>query len=95
MPVDQQIVTINRCIEKLNEAGIILIRDADRDLAKKHRATRLTELFSTGTGFNKTKYNLNFISRKVIEDIAFNHKLKLEIIRSSKLTSNSLYILRK
>jgi len=94
MPIDQQIATINRCIEKLNEAGIILIRDADRDLAKKHRATRLTELFSTGTGFNKTTHKLHFVSRKVIEDIAFNHKLKLEIIRSSKLTSNSLYILR-
>lgn len=94
MPIDQQIATINRCIEKLNEAGIILIRDADRNLAKKHRATRLTELFSTGTGFNKTTHKLHFVSRKVIEDIAFNHKLKLEIIRSSKLTSNSLYILR-
>ncbi len=95
MPVDQQIEIINRCILKLNSSGMILIRDADRDLAKKHWATRLTELFSTGTGFNKTTHKLHFVSRKVIEDIASNNKLKLELIPSSKLTSNVLYILRK
>jgi SAM-dependent methyltransferase len=94
MPVDQQVETIHRCILKLNNSGMILIRDADRDLSKKHKATRLTELFSTGTGFNKTVHKLHFISRMVVEDIASKYKLKLEVIPSSKMTSNVLYILR-
>ena len=94
MPVDLQIDIINRCIMKLNPSGMIIIRDADSDLKKEHKATRLTEFFSTKSGFNKTKYKLSFISGRVIENIASKHKLKLEVISSSGLTSNYLYILR-
>ena len=94
MPVDLQSEIINRCVLKLNKSGMIIIRDADTSLEKRHRGTRLSEIFSTGTGFNKTKYKLAFISRKWIEDIVSQHKLKLEVIDSSSLTSNLIYIIR-
>ena len=35
--------------------GIIIIREGDKDLAERHKGTKLTEFFSTRIiGFNKT-----------------------------------------
>ena len=37
----------------LNPGGSIIIRDADKDLQKRHLGTRYTEFFSTRSGYNK------------------------------------------
>ncbi len=95
MPVELQVNTIERCIFKLNNGGMIIIRDADKDLKKRHLGTRLTEFFSTKTGFNKAIFRLTYISQDVIKNIVSRQNLNLEIIDSAKLTSNLVYIIRK
>jgi 1-acyl-sn-glycerol-3-phosphate acyltransferase len=96
MPEDMQKELLKRCISGLNEGGIIMIRDADKDLEKRHLGTRYTEFFSTHTGFNKAKDNrLYFFSGSRIREIAEEYNLQLEIVDSTKLTSNILYVLRK
>jgi len=94
-PEDQERV-ISRCIEKLNTGGRIIIRDGDASLEKRHKGTKLTELFSTKIiGFNKTvdeAKTLNFVTRNTIEDTVKRHGLKVEVQDHSKLTSNIVYV---
>jgi 1-acyl-sn-glycerol-3-phosphate acyltransferase len=86
---------LTRCIERLNTGGQIIIRDADKDLQKRHKGTQFTEFFSTRFGFNKAvNKRLYFFSGKKIFDIAGRYGMKLEIIDNSKLTSNLLYVMK-
>jgi uncharacterized protein len=97
LTVREQEDLLKRCIEKLNPGGIILIRDADIERAKKHRGTRLTEFFSTRIlGFNKTGKNkeLFFTSVEKLRSIALSHQMSMEVIQESKHTSNLLIIIR-
>lgn len=87
---------LENCIASLNEKGMIIIRDGDRDLQERHKGTKLTELFSTKIiGFNKTENQLHFISRSEIEAFAACYNLKAEVIDNTKLTSNIVMVLRK
>ncbi len=96
MPEDRQKELLKRCISSLNEGGIIMIRDADKDLEKRHFGTRYTEFFSTHSGFNKAKDNrLYFFSGSKIREIARENELQIEVVDNTKLTSNILYVLRK
>ncbi len=93
---EQQQSLLENCVAALNENGIIIIRDGDRDLQERHKGTKLTELFSTKIiGFNKTQNQLHFISRNEIEVFAAKHNLKAEVIDNTKLTSNIVMVLRK
>jgi len=85
---------IRKCINHLNPGGMILIRDADKNLEGRHWGTRYTEFFSTNFGFNKTKNKLEFVSSGFILNILADHKMKVEIIDNTKLTSNIIYIAR-
>lgn len=93
MPEYMQINVVESCIKKMNANGQIIIRDADKDLPKRHMGTKITELFSTKIGFNKTRFELEFISRSIVETIANKHNLNLKIIDNTKRTSNLIYIL--
>lgn len=95
MPQQLQVIVVESCIKKLHENGLIIIRDADKDLKKRHWGTRITELVSTNIGFNKTKFELEFISRSMIETISDKNNISLEVIDNTKRTSNLIYILRK
>ena len=95
MPEHLQVETIEKCIKKLNDDGMIIIRDADKSLQKRHMGTRITEFFSTRFGFNKTRFRLEFVSRAMILKMAGKHHLKLDIVDQSKRTSNLIYILQK
>lgn len=95
LPENLQIDTIEKCINKMNAGGMIIIRDSDKELKGRHSRTKLTEFFSTNFGFNKTKYALDFVSRKTIMEIAIKQKLRLEIVDQGKVTSNLLYVLRR
>jgi 1-acyl-sn-glycerol-3-phosphate acyltransferase len=96
IPEEKQETLIEKCIKNLNENGIIIIRDADMDLQKRHKGTVLTEFFSTRFGFNKTvNKRLYFFGGQKIEEIAKKHNMKIEKIDTGRLTSNILYILRK
>ncbi len=95
-PVEQKQV-IEKCIAYLQENGIIIIRDGNSDLEKRHKNTRLTELFSTRLiGFNKTSgKGLSYLSGKTIHEIAALHNIHCEEIDNTKLTSNVIFVLRK
>jgi uncharacterized protein len=96
LPHASQEVLIEQCIDQLNPGGKILIRDADRDLRKRHRGTRYTEYFSTRSGFNKSDQNrLFFFSGRAIEEIAARHQLSIERIDNTTFTSNVLFVLKK
>ncbi|RLD86055.1 MAG: hypothetical protein DRJ02_09275 [Bacteroidetes bacterium] len=95
MPEALQTETIEKCIARLNNGGMIIIRDADKSLQKRHLGTRITEFFSTNFGFNKTRFRLEFASRTLITGIAARHKLTLDIVDQTKRTSNLIYLLKK
>jgi uncharacterized protein YueI len=98
MPEDEQENLIANCTGKLNDKGVIIIRDADAAMKKKHFGTRISELFSTHLGFNKTvgrNKRLYFISKEKYLTIFSQLDLHVEIIDETKITSNIVYVLRK
>jgi len=94
---DDQVILLDKCISKLNQNGMIVIRDGVKELAGRHRGTRLSELFSTRIlGFNKTaSHGLHFISSQLIESVANRHNLALSTVDTTKLTSNIIFVLKK
>ena len=95
LPSNLQNKLLEKCISKLNDKGMIIIRDGDKEQEKEHKNTKLTEFFSTNFGFNKTEYDLEFISKSGIMEIADNYGLSFEEIGQAKTTSNKLFVLRK
>jgi uncharacterized protein len=95
MPENHQIAIVESCLNKLNSGGKIIIRDADRDMGSRHLGTRITEMFSTKLGFNKTEFKMEFVSRSMVETIADNHNLNLRVIDNTWRTSNIIYILTR
>ncbi len=97
-PEDEQERLLIRCIEKLDKGGVLIIRDADRQMGRKHAGTRLSEFFSTRIGFNQTRgeqKELYFTSRAKISGILSRYDLKVEVIDETKVTSNIVYVVSK
>jgi len=93
---EAQASLITECAKHLNENGKIIIRDADKNLEKRHRGTKYTEFFSTKSGFNKLEgEKLHFTSRDSIKEIAKQLNLYFEVIDNTKLTSNLIFIISK
>ena len=94
---DEQKGMIEKCILNLNPGGTLIIRDGDKDVESLHKRTRFTEFLSTKIlNFNKTKENgLSFLSGKMIRAIAAEKNMNCREIADSKLTSNTIFILRK
>jgi 1-acyl-sn-glycerol-3-phosphate acyltransferase len=99
MPETAQQQLVEKCISKLNDGGLIIIRDADNALKNRHLGTKITEFFSTRFGFNKTQdgnKQLYFLSRTTIQNIIQKYdKLKMEIFDHSVLTSNVIFVIKK
>lgn len=96
LPEDKQDILLEKCMATLNPGGKIIVRDADRDLHKRHMGTRYTEFFSTRTGFNKAAENrLYFFSGSKITALAGKNGFKIETIDNTRLTSNLLYVLTR
>jgi 1-acyl-sn-glycerol-3-phosphate acyltransferase len=93
----QQTEAIIKCINHLQPGGTIIIRDGNAELEKRHKGTKLTELFSTTVfGFNKTTDSgLSFISGNTIKSIALDYNLECTELDETRLTSNVIYILKK
>ena len=90
----QSFLLIN-CFKNLNENGLILIREGEKE-NKNHIFTKFTELLSTKIfRFNKAESELSFISRSYLNDLAKQFSFKIEELKHSKITSNKLFILRK
>jgi uncharacterized protein len=95
MPPEKQELLLSSCIGKLSENGSIIIRDADKDLRKRHFGTRYTEFFSTRFGYNKSAgKKLHFFSGKMISSFAEKHNMVMEVSDTTRLTSNILYVLK-
>lgn len=99
MPEDEQEYAIKQSVASLNEGGMIIIRDADTSLEKKHRGTQFSEWQSTKLlGFNKTKDDnkqLFFGSAKDRISLLESLGLKVELIDNTKMNSNVVIIGRK
>lgn len=94
---EQQVQVIRNCIARLKPGGVLVIRDADKDIANRQKGTWYTEFMSTRVfGFNKTRADgLHFVSGSVIRNtIAGFAHLTLEVIDNTKLTSNIIYVVR-
>jgi len=97
-PEDAQERLIGRCIDNLQDEGVLIIRDGDRQMGRKHFGTRLSEFFSTNLGFNQTREGnkeLYFTSKNKIMKILADHQMKVEIVDETKMTSNIIFIARK
>jgi uncharacterized protein len=97
LQASEQQQVIEKCIGQLNAGGIVIIRDGDKDVAKKHKKTELTEFFSTKLfKFNKTgEKGLSFFSGKLVKEIAAANKMECSEIADSKITSNTIFVLKK
>lgn len=93
---EQQRLLLERCVTALLPGGVLIIRDGVEELKERHKGTRLSELFSTKIfKFNKTRNELHFISREMITVFAAAKNLSLEVIDTTKRTSNLTFVLRK
>ena len=95
-PQDQETL-LRSCFSNLNPGGTILIREANTELKQRHKKSVLTELFSTRSGFNKTKnpaHPLFFLSAKTLRTLAESCGMNMEIIDNKKVTSNNLFVIR-
>ncbi len=94
-PGEQKIV-IEKCIGSINPGGMVIIRDGNKDLAKRQKGTVLTEKFSTEIfGFNKTAGNgLAFLSGATIKEIAAANNMTCSEIDETRFTSNIIFVLK-
>lgn len=93
---EKQELLLLACAARLNNNGMMIVRDGDSVRVKKHRLTKLTELFSTKIlRFNKTKCDLCFTSRERIMAVAGKCDMLAEVIDNDKYTSNTIYIFRR
>jgi SAM-dependent methyltransferase len=94
---DEQKMIMKQCIQSLDNGGVLIIRDGDREMEEKHRGTKLTELFSTRIlNFNKTKSaGLSFIAGSAIKNIAEEHNMDFTRVDETRFTSNIVFVLKK
>jgi len=94
-PAAQQEALLKRCGEKLNDGGVIIIRDGIEDEQQKHSVTKMTEVFSTKLfGFNKTEHELEFLPEARILSFAEQFNLSVERLEN-KASSNVTFVLRR
>ena len=93
---EKQFILLERCVNGLNNDGILFIRDGITDLKEQHQNTKRTEALSTGLfSFNKKEEDFHFFSSNDIRIFAKSHHLSFEMQQHSSNTSNVLFILRK
>lgn len=93
LTVEEQEALLNKLTQNLNAGGKVIIRDGDSNKKDRHKGTELTEVFSTGSGFNKTRNKLNYISSDTIEKFAERNNFRFEVIDNTKRTSNTIFVL--
>jgi 1-acyl-sn-glycerol-3-phosphate acyltransferase len=92
---EKQLELLEKCMDRLNPDGVMLVRDGDRDLEERHGRTKRTEFFSTRFfSFNKTVHKqLFFQSGKTIQEMAARKNMHCRIIDPSKHTSNIIFVI--
>ncbi|MCX6266685.1 MAG: methyltransferase domain-containing protein, partial [Bacteroidetes bacterium] len=95
---EKQAALLRKCFANLKPGGRVLIREANSDLADRHKKSKLTEFLSTRIGFNKTQTadkQLFFTSAEQIRTLAYEFDLSMEVIDFKKITSNNLFVIKK
>ncbi len=94
---ENQAILIKKCIDNLNESGVLIIRDGNSELEERHKGTKLTEFFSTKLlGFNKVTIDkLCFTSKEKILSTLVDYNVSVEILDTTQYTSNIIFIIRK
>ncbi len=94
---ESQRALLMRCAGLLRPGGVLIVRDGNTSSDdKRHRLTRLTELFSTRIlGFNKTTQELHFTSEAQIREIACECGMEVATLQNDHYTSNTIYVFRK
>lgn len=96
MRPEEQRALIGRCAARLNPGGRIVIRDGDSGKTGRHRATAMTEVWSTKiVGFNKTDGELHFTSTPELAATARELGMELHAAHKDTRTSNTVYILTR
>jgi len=91
---EKQEALVRQCMEALRPGGVLIIRDGDCDLVRRHRITRMTEFFSTRVfSFNKTGGPLHFFSGTSIIDLAKRQNMECRILDKASRTSNRIFII--
>ena len=94
-PATEQEALLQRCVEKMNEGGVMIIRDGIEDEQQKHGVTKMTEVFSTKVfGFNKAEHSLEFLPEERVLSFAKEYNLSVERLEN-KASSNVTFVLRK
>jgi predicted RND superfamily exporter protein/2-polyprenyl-3-methyl-5-hydroxy-6-metoxy-1,4-benzoquinol methylase len=94
---EDQTRLIRKCLDNLNESGILIIREGNSEMENKHKGTRLTEFFSTKLiGFNKVTIDkLCFTSKEKILSVVAEYPVSVEIMDNTQYTSNIIFVIRK
>ncbi len=96
LTAEQQSKVVRQCMKKLNPKGMIIIRDGNKELKKRHKGTRLTEMFSTKTGFNKTAHKLEFISESTVREWVGNTSdFHFKVLDTTQFTSNVIFLITR
>ena len=96
MDYRSQEILLEKCVDKMHNNGMIIVRDSDADRSREHKITWFTEMLSTRFfKFNKTEQQLRFPTAKQFEAFAQKQGLDLECCSNDKLTSNQIFIFRK
>ena len=91
-----QKTVLEHCLEKLNEGGMLIVRDGDASDTPEHEHILETERWSTQIiGFNRTTEELTFVSKGWMQQFAKDHDLELKVKRCDGKTSETLYIFKK
>ncbi len=95
-PFENQMNVLNNAVSKLNDNGILFVRDGVVELRDRLKNTQLTEKMSTKWfKFNKSEHELEFLSIEKMKAFAVENSLSFQMIEHSKTTSNVLFIFRK
>ncbi|KXX71685.1 trifunctional MMPL family transporter/lysophospholipid acyltransferase/class I SAM-dependent methyltransferase [Flammeovirga sp. SJP92] len=96
LPKEEQIKVVKRCLSLLKPNGFLIVRDGDKDEEQKQKKTKLAEVWSTEIiKFNKVENELEYISKQEFSSIIDELGYELDVIPMSKITSNSLYLIRE
>ena len=91
-----QKTVLEHCLEKLNNGGMLIVRDGDASCSREHGHINETERWSTKIiGFNRTREELTFVTRDWMVRFAEEHNLDIKVKRCDEVTSQTLYIFKK
>lgn len=87
---------LERCFSRMNDGGMVVVRDGDSSAQERHKATERTEKWSVSIiGFNKAQGELCFTSTERLEAVAARHGFELRTAASDAKTSNTIYIITR